>query len=138
MSWGPVTGCILLGFGLVFLLEPGIIFLAERAQLGRGREFHHTNKRSVPRFGGLGLALAFLTVELFLTLYLPEERANLPTRKVVVLSSLAMFALGFCDDLVALGAKRKLIGQILIAVWVYVSGIGIETFKIPFTERILE
>jgi len=56
----------------------------------------------------------------------------------VVITSLAMFMLGFWDDLKPLGAKRKLLGQVLIAAAVCAFGIGIQRFKIPFTTTIIE
>ena len=49
-----------------------------------------------------------------------------------------MFALGFWDDLKPLGAKRKLLGQIAIALTVCAFGMGIQKFKIPFTSTILD
>ena len=36
-------------------------------------------------------------------------------RKLVIFASLAMFVLGFLDDLRPLGARKKFVGQILIA-----------------------
>ena len=49
-----------------------------------------------------------------------------------------MFGLGFWDDLKPLGAKRKLLGQILIATATYALGVGIEQFRIPFTGEIID
>jgi UDP-GlcNAc:undecaprenyl-phosphate GlcNAc-1-phosphate transferase len=108
-----------------------------RAKLTRCREFHHTDPFLVPRLGGVALALAFLAIETFITAFFPHERARIPGRGVVIASSLAMFALGFWDDLKPLGAKRKLIGQVMIAGWVFVSGIGIQTLKVPFTNQVV-
>ena len=87
---------------------------------------------------GLALAAAFVGVELFIIAFFPAHRARIPGRAVVVISSLAMFGLGFWDDLRPLGAKRKLLGQILIALVVCAFGIGIQKFKIPFTETIID
>jgi UDP-N-acetylmuramyl pentapeptide phosphotransferase/UDP-N-acetylglucosamine-1-phosphate transferase len=52
-------------------------------------------------------------------------------------SCLAMFGLGFIDDLKPLGARKKLLGQIVIAAAVCHFGVGIQTFKIPFTGHII-
>jgi UDP-GlcNAc:undecaprenyl-phosphate GlcNAc-1-phosphate transferase len=49
-----------------------------------------------------------------------------------------MFAVGFWDDLKPLGAKRKLLAQILIALSVYYFGVGIQSFKIPLTEHVVD
>jgi UDP-N-acetylmuramyl pentapeptide phosphotransferase/UDP-N-acetylglucosamine-1-phosphate transferase len=54
----------------------------------------------------------------------------------IVLSSLAIFGLGFWDDLKPLGAKWKLGGQVAVAVLVYGRGLGIQHFGLPFIHRI--
>lgn len=132
MNWLPVVGCGLLGFGMAFLLIPIVIGVAARSALGRRQEFHHTHRKPVPRFGGVALVGAFLIVEAVLFLFFEQQRARVHGRNVVVFGSVAMFALGFCDDLFRLGARRKLAGQLVIAAGVYFSGIGIESLKVPF------
>jgi UDP-GlcNAc:undecaprenyl-phosphate GlcNAc-1-phosphate transferase len=47
-----------------------------------------------------------------------------------------MFLLGFCDDMRPLGARKKLVAQVLIAVAAYYYGIRIESFKNPLTDTI--
>jgi UDP-GlcNAc:undecaprenyl-phosphate GlcNAc-1-phosphate transferase len=139
MNYWAMTTCALLGLGIVVFLVPLGLKLCLRANLlNRGQEFHHTHQRPVPRLGGLVLAAAFIWVEVFITIWCPETSVPPPVRRVIVLSSLAMFALGFWDDLKPLGARRKLIGQVLIAGAVCCFGLGIQTFKIPFTERLVD
>src|SRR5260370_10340783 len=58
---------------------------------------------------------------------------SIRTRGIIIIASLAMFGLGFLDDLRALGARVKLCGQVAIAAGVYFAGIQIEVLKIPFT-----
>jgi UDP-GlcNAc:undecaprenyl-phosphate GlcNAc-1-phosphate transferase len=137
MNWVPIIGCGLLGFGVVFLLVPLILRTYQRANLCRDRDFHHADVAPVPRFGGLALVGALLAVEALVAIVFPELRSRIPGRAAVILSSLAMFAIGFWDDLKPLGAKRKLAAQVLICVAVCLAGIEIETFRIPFTERIV-
>ncbi len=133
----PFAICGLAGMATVVALTPLLVSLAHsHGWLHRSGDFHHTHKTPIPRVGGLALALAFLAVELVLTIFFPDSRGVLSDRYVVLLTSLAMFALGFWDDLRPLGAKRKLIGQILIATAVYYNGIGIQGVKIPFTQTI--
>ncbi|PYJ03124.1 MAG: hypothetical protein DME25_13325 [Verrucomicrobia bacterium] len=86
----------------------------------------------------MALAAAFVVVELFIGVFYNEHREHIPGRNVVVVSSLLMFALGFWDDLRPLGAKRKLLGQVLISLLVCAFGLGIQRFKIPFTDIILD
>jgi UDP-GlcNAc:undecaprenyl-phosphate GlcNAc-1-phosphate transferase len=125
--------------GIVFLLIPPALGAARvRKLFQRGQDLHHTHHRPVPRLGGLALAIAFIGIEVFMAVVWPEQRANTPGRLVVLLSSLAMFALGFWDDLKPVGAKRKLLGQIAIALIVCAFGIGIQKLKIPFSSTILD
>jgi len=86
----------------------------------------------------VALVVAFVGIELLIAVAWPERRAVTPERLPFVISSLAMFALGFCDDLKPLGAKRKLFGQTVIALGVCAFGLGIQRFKIPFTETIVD
>ena len=82
--------------------------------------------------GGVTLAAAFIGIEVFVAFADPEERAQTPGRNATAITSLAMFCLGLWDDLWGLGAKRKLIGQVLIASVVCYFGLGIQLFRIPF------
>jgi UDP-GlcNAc:undecaprenyl-phosphate GlcNAc-1-phosphate transferase len=129
----------MVGLVVSFLLIPVILEVARRNRLfQRPADLHHTHTTPVPRVGGLALAIAFLAVEGFILIFYPERRGGASSRLVVVLSSLAMFGLGFWDDLRPLGARRKLMGQVLIASCVYFCGIGIQVLKIPFTDTTLE
>ena len=139
MNYWPIIICGLLGMGIVFLVTPLLLKVGLRGNLlQRGQELHHTHQTPVPRLGGLALAAAFVGTEFFIAAVYPEHRTALAGRLVILTSSLAMFALGFWDDLRPLGAKRKLLGQILIAALVCAFGIGIQQLKIPFVERTID
>jgi len=101
----------------------------------RPRDLHHTHRRPVPRLGGLALVAAFAGLQLFTVIAGPAQQAVSPFRDVLILTSLAMFGLGFWDDLRPLGAKRKLLGQILIALVVCCSGLGIQVVRLPLTQH---
>ena len=53
------------------------------------------------------------------------------TSLALIFSVLAMFLLGLLDDIRQLGAKKKLIGQIIVASFAYWGGLRIESFRIP-------
>src|SRR6266511_4052633 len=130
-----ITG--LLGMGIVFLLIPLILKLCLHTQwFERTPDLHHTHKNAIPRLGGIALAAAFVGIEVLLAVFFPEQ-GDARQLKIVVGSSLAMFGIGLWDDIGSLGAKRKFLGQVLIAAAVYSLGIGIQSFKIPFTEHII-
>jgi UDP-GlcNAc:undecaprenyl-phosphate GlcNAc-1-phosphate transferase len=99
---------------------------------------HHGQATPVPRLGGLGLAAAFIVVNIFVGIVNPAGRSGLLYQPVIFLSCLGMFGIGFIDDLRPLGARKKLLGQVLIAVVVCSFGFGIQTFKIPFTSQIIK
>src|SRR6185436_18475626 len=102
------------------------------------RHFHHTHKTPVSRFGGLALAAAFVAVSLVGLIWFPADPAQTRIRFVIVISSLSMFLLGFWDDLRPLGARRKLIGQVLISIAVCFGGVQIERFQNPITHTLYE
>lgn len=138
MTWMPfITG--LLGVAITLLLIPTILRWGPKLTLDRGCDFHHTNKKPVPRVGGLALAAAFVAIEVLLWAWQrPERNVTSTDRWLIVGSALAMFAVGFWDDLRALGAKRKLLAQALISCCIWYGGIGIETFTIPFGGPIIQ
>lgn len=127
----------LLGLLVVRLLVPA--FQRNPVIMGmdtRVREYHHVPKMPVSRLGGVALASAFLSISLVVLICIPGNAAIKEMRWEIVASSLAMFLLGFCDDLRSLGARKKLIGQILIASVVYFAGIRIENFRNPITNTV--
>ncbi len=95
----------------------------------RDAEFHH-KIGGKSRLGGVALAAAFATVVLVfkaLNIWAPQSIGPYPFRKMAAVA-LAMFGLGLWDDLSPLGAKRKFIGQILIAT----AAFGLESRSINF------
>lgn len=103
-----------------------------------GSSFHHTHRTPVSRFGGLALAVAFVAVAAFAFFWFPVNAERTRIRVIVVISSLAMFALGLLDDFRPLGAKKKLFGQILIALGVCLAGVQIESFQNPINRQVYE
>jgi len=133
--------CALAGF----VVSYGVIVIILRAwgrrQLSsRSAEFHHargSGQAPVSRFGGLALAAAFaVLICLPLNLFFGCQADAL--RWVIAGTALAMFGLGFGDDLRPLGAKRKLAGQLIIASAAYFLGLSIHQFKIPLSDHIVE
>jgi UDP-GlcNAc:undecaprenyl-phosphate GlcNAc-1-phosphate transferase len=88
--------------------------------------------------GGIALAGAMVAVVLVFSL-LPGQNFLLKNERwLVIPSSLAMFGLGLWDDLQVLGARRKLLGQIVIASAAYLGGIGIFHFRVPFVDQTID
>lgn len=138
MIWYVVVSG-LVGFGIAYIAVPAVLRAAPKLEgKGRARDLHHTHIRPVPRLGGLALAMAFIVVNVFSVLAGTSQMQ--PGSKVdhfiVVLSALAMFGVGFWDDLRPLGAKNKFIAQTTIATLVWLAGISVTTFTLPFTGQI--
>jgi UDP-GlcNAc:undecaprenyl-phosphate GlcNAc-1-phosphate transferase len=128
----PLATSMLLGAATAFcgtqlLLRHNV----RRLLLERPADCHHTHRVPVPRLGGLALVISFVVVEGFTALFCPSQPTQSPERNVVFWASLAMFALGFCDDLRPLEAKRKLFFQTMIASATCFFGIKIQWFTIP-------
>jgi len=130
--------CGLLGMGIVFLGVPLALKAAQAAHLSpRARDLHHTQGTPVPRLGGVVLVAAFLGIELLMAACGWGVSGGPVRNWAVVISSVTIFGLGFWDDLKPLGARRKLLGQILIATAVCFWGIAIEHLKIPFSSKVI-
>ena len=133
----PIVGCGIVGFAIVMLLTPIVLSGKWRSRFHRANDWHHTNAAPVPRLGGLVLVIAFLATEVLVALCWPQLLKDTPGHTIALLAPLAIFVLGFWDDLKPLGARRKLVGQVLVASAVYFCGDGIETLRIPFSEAVI-
>lgn len=137
MSYWQLAGCAVSGFAIVMTIIPLTLSTHSRWNfLRRGADFHHGNAAAIPRLGGLALAAAFVVVELIGLAVCGSGGSRLQNQGIILCSCLAMFAVGFWDDLKPLGAKKKLLLQVLIATAVCASGIRIENLKEPFTARV--
>ena len=125
--------CVVLGFTLTWCLIPLICHKAKQWRFGgREHQFHHSHGPSIPRFGGLALVLSFAALVVALRFMLPPVDLDGCSQQAIILGALAMFGLGFWDDLRPLGAKIKLGAQVLIASAIYAAGIQIQVVQIPF------
>ena len=101
-----------------------------------GAQFHHSHKTEASRLGGLAFAGTFIVLSIAaLSLYHFDKVQGIMAR-VIFCSSSAMFLLGFWDDVRPLGARKKLIGQIAIALCAWYGGIRVEMLKNPFNASI--
>lgn len=127
----PIFWLAVLGFVVTWLTVP----LIQKWKPARGPEARsgHRPGVAISRFGGLALALAFVVVAVVILSNFPATDASREkTQWVIITASLAMFLLGFWDDLKPLGARKKLAGQFLIAAAVCFGGVRIEQFQNPF------
>ncbi|RMF09416.1 MAG: undecaprenyl/decaprenyl-phosphate alpha-N-acetylglucosaminyl 1-phosphate transferase, partial [Alphaproteobacteria bacterium] len=115
----------------------GLLVISRVVRFARGREqnrqkcFHQTHQNTVPRIGGLGIAVAYLVGGTVFFLGRPEF-FNLEVAVTLVLGPMLMFGVGFWDDLRPLGARVKLLMQIAVATLIAVNGLAIESVTNPF------
>jgi len=140
-NWDALIICVFVGFAASFGVTAYIVQVWCRRQLPpRAVEFHHGQnpaQPSVSRLGGIALAAAFVgIISISSTSFFGFKPDNMLW--TVAGTTLAMFGLGLWDDLRALGAKRKLTGQLIIASIAYFCGLGFHMFKIPLVDRIVD
>ena len=99
---------------------------------------HHTHTELVPRVGGLGIAAGLLATCVICFFQLTSEDDETFIRFAVVVGATGAFLLGLVDDFYPLGAKVKLLAQILIAIFVYQFGLSIDCVTLPFTSYTVE
>jgi UDP-GlcNAc:undecaprenyl-phosphate GlcNAc-1-phosphate transferase len=99
-------------------------------------DFHHSQGIPILRYGGLALVASFAVTFLIVTYSSPPSSADAGSYRTIFIAALAMFFLGFWDDIKPLGARRKLIGQILISLGACWAGLHFDNFKNPFTGAI--
>jgi UDP-GlcNAc:undecaprenyl-phosphate/decaprenyl-phosphate GlcNAc-1-phosphate transferase len=101
---------------------------------GGSSQFHHSHRsEEKSRLGGLAFVATFVALSIAAMLLFPFDEAQERTGRVVFCGALAMFLLGFWDDIKPLGARKKLLGQIAIACCTWYGGIQIDTLKNPFS-----
>ncbi|NBR84224.1 MAG: hypothetical protein EBS84_00715 [Proteobacteria bacterium] len=131
MSAWSIALCCLTGFLVSWGSIPLILDVSRRIGAKRDKCFHQTNQSPIPRFGGIALGAGFLAVALTACVFLEDglsyEMAS------VAFGALAMFGLGLLDDVRPIGARLKLLGQIVIAGTVALGGSNIETVTNPMT-----
>lgn len=101
-------------------------------------QYHHTHTGVIPRIGGIGIIFGFVATYL-LSFFLYDELDNQSLIHYSVFAGgVAAFLLGFIDDIKPLGAKVKLLAQIIIALFAHHGGLKIEVIGIPFFDLSLD
>jgi UDP-GlcNAc:undecaprenyl-phosphate/decaprenyl-phosphate GlcNAc-1-phosphate transferase len=128
----PMLICGVTGLLISWSLIPVIQKFAARKSAGvQDRSFHHSHTERIPRLGGIAIAVAFVVVALVASAFASFEAPKRLSQWGLILGCLAMFGLGLRDDVCPLGAKIKLLVQLLIATAVYFSGVQIDQLKNP-------
>jgi UDP-GlcNAc:undecaprenyl-phosphate GlcNAc-1-phosphate transferase len=121
-SWLVIHLCLLSGMG----------------QGGGDPQHHHTHTGVIPRVGGLGIVMGFALTYLLCFIHLDDQDNKSLIHYGIFVGAAASFLLGFIDDFLPLGAKVKLLAQIIIGVMAYQFGLSIDRVAIPFTDVVLQ
>jgi UDP-GlcNAc:undecaprenyl-phosphate GlcNAc-1-phosphate transferase len=122
-------GFFLLGLVIALLLTPPTIGLARRGiGLDTPNETRKRHAAPIPRLGG---APIFVATHVGLAAIFAVDPKSTVNWLPVVTGSVLMFGLGLWDDLQPLGARKKLLGQILAASLVWWLGLAIEKVSYP-------
>ncbi|MFP4674459.1 MAG: MraY family glycosyltransferase [Opitutales bacterium] len=128
-----LLGCVVSWLVIMGLLNTGIY------QRDAAPQAHHTHAGTVPPIGGVGLMAALTVIFLLCVFFFEPPVDGGPTLGIAVfLGAAAAFLLGLIDDFKPLGAKMKLLAQIIIALLAYYGGLAIDEVVVPFTANSME
>lgn len=108
-----------------------ILKTQQTAGMDKPDALRKTHSRPVSRLGG---AAIFLAVIVGMAAALQAQDITWERWWPVILCNTLMFGVGFLDDLKALGAKTKLVGQLGAAVILFSLGTSIDMLSNPFGE----
>ena len=119
-----------------------VTFVCRQLRIGQSDDsepqYHHTNTEVIPRIGGIGIIVGFTSVYLLSFLFLNEGDDRTLIHVGIFLGACAAFVLGIIDDFRPLGAKFKLLIQLLIGYGAYLSGLTIDQIGLPFTDSVIQ
>ena len=139
--WGNIAIAFILAFVVTFVTTPYTMKIAKKVgAIDIPKDERRAHKRSIPKFGGPAVILGFLISTIYLLIVMSMENSINLFGIQEYWKKLLGFLLGiiiisiFCivDDIKTIKPLTKLLGQILGAVCVIMSGIRIEGITLPF------
>ena len=127
---------LLISVAVVATVTPLVRRLALRLGAVAQPGGRHVHQRSIPRLGGLAIAVAFFTPLLLLP-RLDASIASVMSHESswligLVVGGAAMCAVGVLDDTRGIRALYKLLAQIAVALFAFKCGFAIHTIYVPF------
>jgi UDP-GlcNAc:undecaprenyl-phosphate/decaprenyl-phosphate GlcNAc-1-phosphate transferase len=143
-SVGPILVVFVLTAAIALLLTPLVRRTVRRYGIVDRPDARRVNTRPIPRAGGIAIATAFLVVAVPFTL-LNEASDWVPTPLnieawdlvALFVGGLAAAVIGALDDLYQLRARWQLLGQVGLALFAVVLGVGISVVNNPFGEGVI-
>ena len=132
---------LLVAAGVTYATTPVVLNLSRRlgaVDVPNDRKVHAV---PTPTLGGIAMFIGFIVALAFASLqrpFLPFFRPLFvwpaPELFAIVIGASVIFALGVVDDLKGISAPVKLAGQLLAAGFVFLSGVRLEYFRVPFRD----
>lgn len=139
--WGNIAIAFILAFVVTFVTTPYTMKIANKVgAIDIPKDERRAHKKSIPKFGGPAVILGFLVSTIYLLIVMSMENSiNLfgvqeYWKKLLGFLAGILVISAFCvvDDMKTIKPITKLIGQILGAICIIVSGIRIEGMTLPF------
>ncbi len=125
---------LVFGFLISVLTTPWVIRVAlQGIGLDAPTESRKKQEQPIPRLGGMPIMLA---LSLALIIILLKQSVGALDWFPILVGCVLFYTLGLCDDIKAIGAKKKLLGQIAAAALVHSLGLSIDTFSLPDIGRV--
>lgn len=139
--WGDIAIAFILAFVVTFVTTPYTIKLAKKVgAVSEEKDGRRAHRKAMPKFGGPAVILGFLISTIYLLVVMNMEKSINIFGEEEYWKKLIGFLFGiltisaFCivDDIKTIKPITKLIGQLLGAIIVVISGIRIEGVTLPF------
>lgn len=125
--------CVGAALLISLLALPAIIKISNKKGWFDSIDSRKIHTGDISRLGGIGIFLGF-AIAICICYFLPETNFFPSASSLALLAGgfALIFITGLVDDFVNIKAIVKLIGQIIAAVLVVLSGVTISTFTVPF------
>jgi len=108
---------LVMSFAITYLLIPSIVELARNKKFYDAPSHRRSHVRQIPTLGGVAIFAGFsLSAGSFIS------HSFLPSMQYVIVACIVMFFVGLKDDILAIAAHKKLIGQIVAALVLIIPG----------------
>lgn len=132
---------LVVGALVTYIATPAVVTFSRRVgavDVPNDRKVHAV---PTPTLGGIAMFIGFMVALAFASLQAPFASSfsplfvwPAPELFAIVIGTAVIFVLGVVDDLKGMSAPVKLAGQLLAAGFVFLSGVRLEYFRVPFRE----
>lgn len=106
-----------LSFTIVYFIIPKIIKVSRKIKLFDVPNHRSAANQIVPTLGGIGIFAGFV-----ISTVISSNSYNIDELKYLLVGLIAMFLIGLKDDIITLSAKKKLIAQVIMSLYLVIIG----------------